>query len=74
MIEEIVEAFHALGQSLLEDTAPDVAARFAGAYGADPVTLWAEVLRQLSLRLRSIGVSDVSGESRPGLRRARSAS
>jgi hypothetical protein len=28
---------------------------FAGAYGAEPATLWAEVLHQLRLRLRLIG-------------------
>ena len=58
VIEEIVEAFHTLGHSLLEHAAPDLVDRFVGAYGADPVTLWAEVLRQLRLRLRSIGLSE----------------
>jgi hypothetical protein len=57
LIEEIVEGFQALGDSLLEDAAPDVLDDFAGAYGAEPATLWAEVLRQLRLRLRSIGFS-----------------
>jgi hypothetical protein len=37
---------------------------FAGAYGAEPATLWAEVLHQLRLRLRSIGFSHVE-EGRP---------
>jgi hypothetical protein len=35
---------------------------FAGAYGAEPATLWAEVLHQLRLRLGSIGFSDVGRE------------
>ena len=50
VIEEIVEAFHALGNSLPASAAPGLVDRFVGAYGADPVTLWAEVLRQLRLR------------------------
>ena len=37
---------------------------FAGAYGAEPATLWAEVLHQLRLRLRSIGFSHVGHGSR----------
>src|SRR5206468_12073454 len=57
LIEEIVEGFKALGDSLLEDTAPCVLDDFAGAYGAEPAALWGEVLHQLRLRLRSIGVS-----------------
>ena len=69
LIAESVEAFHTLGQSLLQNAAADVADDFAGAYGAEPATLWAEVLRQLRLRLRSIGLSDLSGESRPVPRR-----
>jgi hypothetical protein len=36
---------------------------FAGAYGVEPATLWAEVLHQLHLRLRSIGFSHVGRES-----------
>jgi ribonucleotide reductase beta subunit family protein with ferritin-like domain len=63
VIAEMVEAFHALGQSLLQDAAPGLADDFVGAYGAEPATLWAEVLRQLRLRLRSIGLSDLGGES-----------
>jgi ribonucleotide reductase beta subunit family protein with ferritin-like domain len=61
LIAESVEAFHALGQSLLQHAAPAVADDFAGAYGAEPATLWAEVLHQLSLRLRSIGLNDLGG-------------
>jgi ribonucleotide reductase beta subunit family protein with ferritin-like domain len=57
LIEEIVEGFRALGNGLLEQAAPDVLDDFAGAYGAEPATLWAEVLDQLRLRLRSIGLS-----------------
>jgi ribonucleotide reductase beta subunit family protein with ferritin-like domain len=59
VIEEIVEGFYALGNSLLE-SAPGLVDRFVAAYGADPATLWAEVLRQLRLRLRSIGLSDAA--------------
>ena len=68
VIEEMVEGFQALGESLLEHAAPDVLDDFAGAYGAEPATLWNEVLRQLRLRLRSIGFSFVGGESRILLR------
>ena len=69
LIAEMVEAFHALGQRLLQDAAPGVADDFVGAYGAEPAMLWAEVLRQLGLRLRSIGLSDLSEASGPAPRR-----
>ena len=36
---------------------------FAAAYDAEPATLWAEVLHQLRLRLRSIGLSHAGRES-----------
>jgi hypothetical protein len=52
-----VQAFPKLGHGLLENAAPGAADDFAGAYGAEPATLWAEVLRQRSLSLRSIGLS-----------------
>jgi ribonucleotide reductase beta subunit family protein with ferritin-like domain len=58
LITELVDGFHALGESLLENTSPDLAGDFAEAYGAEPATLWAEVRRQLQLRLRSIGLAD----------------
>ena len=56
LISELANAFRALGESLLESTSPELAADFVQAYGADPATLWAEVQRQLQLRLRSIGL------------------
>jgi ribonucleotide reductase beta subunit family protein with ferritin-like domain len=59
LIEEVVEGFQALGQSLLEQAAPGVLDDFVRAYGADPATLWSGVLHQLRLRLRSIGFSYV---------------
>src|SRR6266508_5361760 len=62
LIEEIVEGFQALGDSLLEHAAPGLLDDFAGAYGAEPSALWAEVLHQLRLRLRSIGFSHVGRE------------
>jgi hypothetical protein len=46
---------------MLEDVAPSVLDDFAGAYGAEPGTLWAEVLHQLRVRLRSIGFSHARG-------------
>jgi ribonucleotide reductase beta subunit family protein with ferritin-like domain len=58
LITELVDGFHALGESLLETTSPELAADFVEAYGAAPATLWAEVRRQLQLRLRSIGLTD----------------
>ena len=58
LITELVDGFHALGESLLENTSPELAGDFAEAYGAAPATLWAEVRRQLQLRLRSIGLTD----------------
>ncbi len=60
LVAEIAEGFRTLGEGLLESAAPDLVDNFARAYGAEPATLWAEVLRQLSLRLRSIGL-DTAG-------------
>jgi ribonucleotide reductase beta subunit family protein with ferritin-like domain len=57
LITELVDGFHALGENLLEHTPPELARDFAEAYGAKPATLWAEVQRQLQLRLRSIGLT-----------------
>jgi ribonucleotide reductase beta subunit family protein with ferritin-like domain len=57
LIAELVDGFHALGDNLLDHTSPKLAADFAEAYGAEPSTLWAEVQRQLQLRLRSIGLT-----------------
>ena len=45
------------------NTSPDLADDFVEAYGAEPATLWAEVRRQLQLRLRSIGLAN-TGSSR----------
>ena len=58
LIGELVGGFQALGESLLENTSPELANDFLEAYGAEPATLWAEVRRQLQLRLRSIGLAD----------------
>ena len=63
LIAELVDGFHALGENLLVNTSPDLADDFAEAYGAEPATLWAEVRRQLQLRLRSIGLAN-TGSSR----------
>jgi len=60
LITEPVDGFHALGESLLEHTSPELAADFVEAYGAKPGTLWAEVQRHLQLRLRAIGLTDTS--------------
>lgn len=68
LIEEIVEGFQALGNGLLEHAAPSLLDDFAGAYGAEPATLWAEVLHQLRLRLRSIGLSHLGREGSITLR------
>jgi ribonucleotide reductase beta subunit family protein with ferritin-like domain len=65
LIAEMIDAFQALGQSMLESAAPGLADDFVDAYGAAPVALWAEVLRQLHLRLRSIGLGEIGGESQP---------
>jgi hypothetical protein len=61
VITEIVERFQLLGQTMLENTDADLSQRFMTAYGADPEALWAEVLRQMRLRLRSIGLGEVAG-------------
>ena len=60
LIGELVGGFRALGESLLENTSPELANDFLEAYGAEPATLWAEVRRQLQLRLRSIGLADTA--------------
>jgi ribonucleotide reductase beta subunit family protein with ferritin-like domain len=60
LITELVDGFHALGEHLLERTSPELAGDFAEAYGAKPATLWAEVQRQLQLRLRSLGLRDTN--------------
>jgi ribonucleotide reductase beta subunit family protein with ferritin-like domain len=60
LITELVDGFRALGEHLLERTSPELAGDFAEAYGAKPATLWAEVQRQLRLRLRSLGLRDTS--------------
>jgi ribonucleotide reductase beta subunit family protein with ferritin-like domain len=68
LVEEITEGFQALGDSLLEHATPSLVDRFADAYGAAPATLWAEVQRQLVLRLRSIGLDHAGSESNASLR------
>jgi hypothetical protein len=60
LITELVDGFHALGEHLLERTSRELAGDFAAAYGANPATLWAEVQRQLQLRLGSLGLRDTS--------------
>src|SRR5215212_6794535 len=60
---ELVDGFQALGNDLLEQADPGVLDDFARAYGAEPATLWAEVLHQLRLRLRSVGFSPVERQS-----------
>jgi hypothetical protein len=57
LIAELVDGFLALGENLLDHTSPKLAGNFAEAYGGQPATLWAEVQRQLQLRLRSIGLT-----------------
>jgi ribonucleotide reductase beta subunit family protein with ferritin-like domain len=58
VIAETVDGFRSLGTTLLEHAAPGVAADFVGGYGAAPAEMWTEVLRQLRLRLRSIGYTE----------------
>jgi ribonucleotide reductase beta subunit family protein with ferritin-like domain len=56
LITEMAEGFQELGEGLLESAAPGLVDNFVEAYGAEPATLWAEVLHQLHLRMRSIGI------------------
>jgi ribonucleotide reductase beta subunit family protein with ferritin-like domain len=58
VIGEIVDGFRSFGALLLEQVAPEVAGDFVEGYGAAPAEMWAEVLRQLRLRLRSIGYTE----------------
>jgi ribonucleotide reductase beta subunit family protein with ferritin-like domain len=62
VITGVAERFERLGDTLLEHAGADVVDRFARAYGAPPATLWAEVRRQLHLRLSSIGIGESVGE------------
>ena len=71
LIEEIVRNFLLLGQALLDQTDANLGGQFVNAYGADPATLWAGVLHQLQLRLRSIGLGDLDlGQAELAARRA----
>ena len=58
VIGEIVDGFRSLGTALLENVASGVASDFVGGYGADPAEMWAEVMRQLRLRLHSMGYAE----------------
>jgi hypothetical protein len=58
VIGELVDGFRSFGALLLEQVAPEVAGDFVEGYGAAPAEMWAEVLRQLGLRLRSIGYTE----------------
>jgi len=69
VIAEIIEGFQFLGQTMIENTDVELSKRFVNAYGADPETLWAEVLRQMHLRLRSIGLGDLADAGSAGSRR-----
>jgi len=64
VIGEIVDGFRSFGALLLEQVRPEVAGEFVEGYGAAPGELWEEVLRQLRLRLRSIGYTDEIAGSR----------
>jgi ribonucleotide reductase beta subunit family protein with ferritin-like domain len=65
LVWELAEDFRRLGEGLLASTDQELARDFAEAYGAEPATLWAEVERQLALRLRSIGIDATSGARNP---------
>jgi ribonucleotide reductase beta subunit family protein with ferritin-like domain len=58
VIGEIVDGFRSFGALLLEQVPPEVAGDFVEGYGAAPAEMWEEVLRQLRLRLRSIGYTE----------------
>jgi hypothetical protein len=58
VIGETVDGFRSFGALLLERVAPEVAGEFVEGYGGAPAELWEEVLRQLRLRLCSIGYTD----------------
>jgi ribonucleotide reductase beta subunit family protein with ferritin-like domain len=64
VISEIVTAFHSFGDVLLEQVGDALSPRFVSAYGAEPAVIWAEVRRQLALRLRSLGF-DQNGAWQP---------
>ncbi len=59
VIAEIVNGFRSLGTELLLNVTPGVAREFVGGYA--PEEMWAEVLRELRLRLCSIGYAEQGG-------------
>jgi hypothetical protein len=61
VIAEVVDAFHSFGEALLEQVGGAMSPRFVTAYGAEPTVMWAEVRRQLGLRLRSMGFDQNGG-------------
>ena len=63
VVRETVDAFLAFGDALLENVGTAMSAQFVGAYGAEPGVMWAEVRRQLDLRLRSMGLAERAGVS-----------
>jgi ribonucleotide reductase beta subunit family protein with ferritin-like domain len=58
VIAEIVNGFRSLGTTLLLNIAPELADEFVAGYGAAPEEMWAQVLRELQLRLSSIGYAE----------------
>jgi ribonucleotide reductase beta subunit family protein with ferritin-like domain len=58
VIREVVRGFRALGNTLLATVVPSMTADLGAAYGAEPAVVWRHILRQLRVRLRSIGYEE----------------
>jgi ribonucleotide reductase beta subunit family protein with ferritin-like domain len=55
----IVEGFQAICTQLLETDGPGLRDKFLTTYGLEPEQIFGETMRQLRLRMRSIGLEDV---------------
>jgi ribonucleotide reductase beta subunit family protein with ferritin-like domain len=62
VINEVVTGFRALGSRLLDTVVPTMTGELGVAYGAEPEVVWGQVLRQLRVRLRSMGYEEEEEE------------
>jgi len=61
VIGQVVTGFRALGNTLLDTVVPAMTGDLGVAYGAEPEVVWDQILRQLRVRLRSMGYEDEDG-------------
>ena len=63
VVGDIVEVFGRLATSLLHEATSDMEALVMSGYGVEPAGFYAEVMRLLQLRLRSIGFLEDTGDA-----------